>query len=175
MGFQLVTNKRKTLYKHGKERTLHIASPNLKLCLADVAMTFRPPPRACHPRPEGNVLTIGLAPKGSIDSRIRVRTRLWQESVVALNITKSKVDGVTVIHLSGAILFGGESKSLFIHAKDMLNKTPQIVLDLREATRIDSGGLGALVALSCRPEGSTVTSSLPTSATTQKRCCRLQG
>jgi anti-sigma B factor antagonist len=66
---------------------------------------------------------------------------------MALNITKSSVDGITVIHLSGAILFGEESKSLFIHVKDLLNKTPQIVLDLSDVTRIDSGGLGVLVAL----------------------------
>ena len=66
---------------------------------------------------------------------------------MALNINKSRVDGVTVIHLSGAILFSEESRSLFIHVKDVLNKTPQIVLDLRDVARIDSGGLGALVAL----------------------------
>ena len=66
---------------------------------------------------------------------------------MALNITKSVVDRVTVIHLSGAILFGEESESLFIQVKDLLNKTPQIVLDLSDVTRIDSGGLGTLVAL----------------------------
>jgi anti-anti-sigma factor len=66
---------------------------------------------------------------------------------MALNINKSRVDGVTVIHLSGAILFSEESRSLFIHVKNVLNKTPQIVLDLRDVARIDSGGLGALVAL----------------------------
>jgi len=66
---------------------------------------------------------------------------------MALNITKSRVDGVTVIHLSGAILFGEESRSLFLYVKNLLNKTPQIVLDLSDVTRIDSGGLGTLVAL----------------------------
>ena len=101
MGFQLVTNKRKTLYKHGKERTLHIASPNLKLCWQTLPRRSGHLPALAIRVPREYVLTIGLAPKGSIDSHIRVRTRLWQESVVALNITKSKVDGVTVIHLSG--------------------------------------------------------------------------
>jgi len=66
---------------------------------------------------------------------------------MALVITKSRMDGVTVIHLSGAILFGEESNSLYILVKDLLNKTPQIVLDLCEVTRIDSSGLGTLVAL----------------------------
>jgi anti-sigma B factor antagonist len=66
---------------------------------------------------------------------------------MALYITKSTVEGVTVIHLSGAILFGEESKSLFMRVRDLLNNTPRIVLDLSDVTRIDSGGLGALVAL----------------------------
>jgi anti-sigma B factor antagonist len=66
---------------------------------------------------------------------------------MALNITKSRMGGVTVLHLSGAILFDEESKSLIILVKDLLNKTPQIVLDLSDVTRIDSGGLGTLVAL----------------------------
>jgi anti-sigma B factor antagonist len=66
---------------------------------------------------------------------------------MALKITKSTVNGVTVIHLGGAILFGEESKSLFLHVKELLNKTPQIVLDLSDVTRIDSSGLGTLVAL----------------------------
>jgi hypothetical protein len=86
-------------------------------------------------------------PPLALDIHIRVPTRLWREGVMALNITKSRVDGVTVIHLSSAIIFGGESKSLFIHTKDLLSKAPQIVLDLSEVTRIDSGGFGALVAL----------------------------
>jgi anti-anti-sigma factor len=66
---------------------------------------------------------------------------------MALAIITSKVDGVTVIHLRGAILFGEESHSLYLIVKDLLNKTPQIVLDLNDVQRIDSSGLGTLVAL----------------------------
>ena len=72
--------------------------------------------------PREYVVSIGLFSNGLIDSRIRVPTRLWREGVMALNITESRVDGVTVIHLSGAILFGEESKSLFIHSKDLFEQ-----------------------------------------------------
>ena len=103
-------------------------------------------------------MTIGPFPDGSVDSHIRAVRRLRPEDGMALVITKSRVGGVTVIHLSGAILFGEESNSLYILVKDLLNKTPQIVLDLNEVTRIDSSGLGTLVALhvSARKVGSDI-------------------
>jgi anti-sigma B factor antagonist len=66
---------------------------------------------------------------------------------MALNITNSKIDGVIVVHLRGTIFFGEESTSLRLHAKDLLDNSRQIVLDLGNVTRIDSSGLGTLVAL----------------------------
>lgn len=77
---------------------------------------------------------------------------------MALAITKSKVEGVTVLHLSGAILFGEESNSLYLLVKDLLSQTSQIVLDLNDVTRIDSSGMGTLVALyvSARNAGTTI-------------------
>jgi len=66
---------------------------------------------------------------------------------MALNTTTSKIDGVIVVYLSGAIFFGEESASLRLLVKTSLNKSHQIVLDLRDVTHIDSGGLGALVGL----------------------------
>jgi anti-sigma B factor antagonist len=66
---------------------------------------------------------------------------------MALNSTTSRIDGVIVVYLSGAIFFGEESASLRILVKDLLNQSRQIVLDLGEVTYIDSGGLGTLVAL----------------------------
>src|ERR1700736_699084 len=66
---------------------------------------------------------------------------------MALNTTTSKVDGVFVVYLSGAIFFGEESVSLRNLVKDLLNKSSQIVLDLGDVTYIDSGGLGTLGAL----------------------------
>jgi anti-sigma B factor antagonist len=66
---------------------------------------------------------------------------------MALKINTSSIDGVIVVYLSGAILFGEESASLRVVVKDLLNKSHQIVLDLGDVTYIDSGGLGTLVAL----------------------------
>jgi anti-sigma B factor antagonist len=66
---------------------------------------------------------------------------------MALSITNSKIDGVMVVYLSGVILFGEESTSLYIRVKELLRKSRQIVMDLGNVTRIDSSGLGTLVGL----------------------------
>lgn len=62
----------------------------------------------------------------------------------ARTITKGNV---IVVYLSGAILFGEESSSLRSLVRDILNQSNQIVLDLKDVSYIDSGGLGTLVAL----------------------------
>jgi anti-sigma B factor antagonist len=72
---------------------------------------------------------------------------LWREVLLALNTTTSKIDGVIVVYLNGAIFFGEESASLRLLVKSSLNKSHQIVLDLGDVTYIDSGGLGTLVGL----------------------------
>ena len=66
---------------------------------------------------------------------------------MALSITNNRIDGVIVVHLSGAVFFDEESTSLRVRVKDLLDKSRQIVLDLGNVTRIDSSGLGTLVAL----------------------------
>jgi anti-sigma B factor antagonist len=66
---------------------------------------------------------------------------------MALSITTSKIDEVIVVHLSGIIYLGEESASLRLRVKDLLDQSRQIVLDLANVTRIDSGGLETLVAL----------------------------
>jgi anti-sigma B factor antagonist len=66
---------------------------------------------------------------------------------MALSITSTTKDEVIVVRLSGAILFGEESVSMRIRVTDLLGKSSQIVLDLGDVTRIDSAGLGTLVAL----------------------------
>jgi len=93
------------------------------------------------------VVTIGLFSQGPTDSHIRAVARLWREGVMALNITDNRIGGVIVVHLSGAIFFDEESTFLRVHVKDLLDKSHQIVLDLGNVTRIDSSGLGTLVAL----------------------------
>ena len=92
-------------------------------------------------------VTIGLFSHDATDSHIRAVTRLWQEGVMALSITNNRIDGVIVVHLSGAIFFDEESTFLRVHVKALLHKSHQIVLDLGNVTRIDSSGLGTLVAL----------------------------
>jgi len=66
---------------------------------------------------------------------------------MALNTTTNRIDGVIVVYCSGFLVFGEESASLRILVKDLLKKSRQIVLDLRDVTHIDSDGLGTLVAL----------------------------
>jgi anti-sigma B factor antagonist len=66
---------------------------------------------------------------------------------MTLTITDSKSNGVIVVYLSGAIFFGEESTYLRTRVKGLLDQCPRIVLDFGNVTRIDSGGLGALVAL----------------------------
>jgi anti-anti-sigma factor len=66
---------------------------------------------------------------------------------MVLNTTTSKIDGFIVVYLSGDIFFGEESASPRILVKNLLNKSRQIVLDLGNVTHIDSGSVGALVAV----------------------------
>jgi anti-anti-sigma factor len=67
--------------------------------------------------------------------------------VMALSIANNRFDGVTVVHLTGTILFDEDSISLRVHVNDLLDKTRQIVLELGNVARIDSSGLGTLVAV----------------------------
>jgi anti-sigma B factor antagonist len=80
------------------------------------------------------------------------------EDIMALNITHNIIDGVSVAYLSGAIFFDQESIFLRVQVKDLLDRSPRIVLDLGNVTRIDSSGLGTLVALyvSARKVGSNI-------------------
>ena len=66
---------------------------------------------------------------------------------MALSTTTSTISGTIVVYLSGAIFFGKESAALRVLVKELLNKSPQIVFDLGQVTHIDSGGVGALVAV----------------------------
>jgi anti-sigma B factor antagonist len=77
---------------------------------------------------------------------------------MALNIVTSKIDEVIVLRLSGAIYFGEESAALRQCVRGFLDNNRKIVLDLTGVTRIDSGGLGTLVALfaSARKAGGTI-------------------
>src|SRR5207245_8931777 len=77
---------------------------------------------------------------------------------MALLTTIRRMNGVAVAYCGGRLVLGEESKSLRLLVKDLLNKSPQIVLDLGDVTHMDSGGLGALVALytSARAAGGAI-------------------
>lgn len=66
---------------------------------------------------------------------------------MALLTTIRRMNGVIVVYCGGRLVLGEESTSLRLLVKDLLNKSPQIVLDLGDVTHMDSGGLGTLVAL----------------------------
>jgi anti-sigma B factor antagonist len=66
---------------------------------------------------------------------------------MALSMKTNKIDGVVVVYLSGVIYFGEESSALRQRVKELLENSRQIVLDMGGVSRIDSGGLGTLVAL----------------------------
>jgi anti-sigma B factor antagonist len=64
-----------------------------------------------------------------------------------LRMSTRTIDGVLVVDCSGRIVFGEESASLRDAIKKLLSESPKVVLNLREITYIDSGGLGTLVSL----------------------------
>lgn len=66
---------------------------------------------------------------------------------MALTISSESVNGVELIHLKGAILFGEDSTSLRTRVKALLDECKKMVLDMRGVDRMDSSGLGTLVAL----------------------------
>ena len=66
---------------------------------------------------------------------------------MALTTTPKKRDGVIVVYCRGTIVLGEESTSLRTLVKDLLNQSRQLVLELGDVKRIDSGGLGTLVGL----------------------------
>jgi anti-sigma B factor antagonist len=66
---------------------------------------------------------------------------------MALSTTTSRTNGIIVVYVCGAILFGEESASLRTAVKDLLSKCRKIVLNLEKVTRIDSAGVGTLVAV----------------------------
>jgi anti-anti-sigma factor len=61
-----------------------------------------------------------------------------------LRLSTRTVDGVLVVDCSGRIVFGEESASLRDAVKKLLAGSPKVVLNLRDVTYIDSGGLGTL-------------------------------
>jgi anti-sigma B factor antagonist len=67
---------------------------------------------------------------------------------MALKIMNREVDGVALLALDGSVGFGEETSVLREKVKSLLGEgNRKIVLNLSNVTRIDSKGLGALVAV----------------------------
>ena len=78
---------------------------------------------------------------------------------MALKITSSEVDGVTLVALNGRIVLGEESTALREKLKSLIaGGKKKIVLNMSEIAYIDSSGLGALVAahLSAKNGGASI-------------------
>jgi len=64
-----------------------------------------------------------------------------------LRMSTRTLDGVMIVDCSGRLVFGEESASLRETAKKLLAQSPRLVLNLRDVSHVDSGGLGTLVSL----------------------------
>jgi anti-sigma B factor antagonist len=78
---------------------------------------------------------------------------------MAVKMTNSEVDGVSVVRLEGRIVLGEESNSLREKLKSLIAEgKKKIVLNMADVKYIDSSGLGTLVAahLSAKNQGASV-------------------
>ena len=67
--------------------------------------------------------------------------------LMPLKLSTRTVEGVTILDCTGRVVFGDESSQLRDEVKRILEKTPNLVLNLHDVSYIDSGGLGTLVGL----------------------------
>jgi anti-sigma B factor antagonist len=66
---------------------------------------------------------------------------------MALKLSSRTVEGIQVLDCEGRVVFGDECFALRDTVKRMLEKSPNLVLNLGDVSYIDSGGLGTLVGL----------------------------
>lgn len=64
-----------------------------------------------------------------------------------LKLTTRTQDGILIVDCSGRIVFGEESSLLRETVKKAIGQNNRIILNLKDISYIDSGGLGTLVAL----------------------------
>jgi anti-sigma B factor antagonist len=66
---------------------------------------------------------------------------------MALKLSTRDTNGVTIIDLSGRIVFGDEAASLREKVKSLIPTNSRIILNLSQISYIDSGGIGTMVSL----------------------------
>jgi len=66
---------------------------------------------------------------------------------MALKLSTRDINGVTIIDLSGRIVFGDESAMLRDKVKSLIPTNSRIILNLAQISYIDSGGIGTMVSL----------------------------
>jgi anti-sigma B factor antagonist len=64
-----------------------------------------------------------------------------------LKLSSRVVDGVFIVDCNGRIVFGEEASAIREFVKAALTQQKQIVLNLKNVSYIDSGGLGTMVGL----------------------------
>jgi anti-sigma B factor antagonist len=64
-----------------------------------------------------------------------------------LQLSTHVARGITVVNCNGRILLGDETDVLRETVKKEIARNPNIVLNLKNVTHIDSGGLGTMVGL----------------------------
>ncbi len=62
-------------------------------------------------------------------------------------ISTRTIDGIIIVDCAGRLIFGEESGFLRESVKKLLPAYKQIVMNMKEVTYIDSGGLGTLISL----------------------------
>jgi anti-sigma B factor antagonist len=62
-----------------------------------------------------------------------------------LRISTRQVEKVMIVDCYGHLVFGDETNLLREQVKGLLPASPQIVLNLRDLTYLDSGGMGTLI------------------------------
>ena len=66
---------------------------------------------------------------------------------MALKLSTRDVNGVTIIDLSGRIVFGDEAAMLRDKVKSIIPTNSRVILNLSQISYIDSGGIGTMVSL----------------------------
>ncbi len=64
-----------------------------------------------------------------------------------LKLSTRQSDGIAIVDCNGRIVFGEEAAALREMVKEMIPANPRVVLNLKDVSYIDSGGLGMLVGL----------------------------